>query len=347
MFGPRPNCAGKLALMRVLLLANATATSVTARTRVLIKTLLNDRYEVELALTQRRSHASRLAQTAARSGIDAVIVLGGDGTLNEVANGLAGTKCVMAALPGGSTNVFARTIGTDDDPLVATTTICDALDEGRVELIGLGEATPGTGAVASGRFFLFHCGIGFDAAVVNRVERRPKLKRYLAHPLYMLAAVETWLRSEHRNTKMTIFHNTARPDDADSVETAAGITSSFTVVLNTDPYTYLGSRPLSIAPAANLQNGLSVFALRTTKASVVAKALASALKISDDLSQLDSTVLHRVDDLTELAICAAERASSGKQSGNQIGYQIDGEYLGKTKSLRFAHRPRILPVVIP
>ncbi len=354
----------KLVPMRVLLLANGTASSVTARTRVLIKTLLNDRYEVELALTQHRGHASRLAYEAAMSGIDAVVVLGGDGTLNEVANGLAGTKCALAALPGGSTNVFARTIGTDDDPLVATTTICNALDEGRIELIGLGEATPGAGAVSheqtrptdpsspNSRLFLFHCGIGFDAAVVNRVERRPKLKRYLAHPLYMMAAVETWLRSEHRNTKMTVSHNSSGPARAsDSVsasnlasdgnDNAAssctdGITSSFTVVLNTDPYTYLGSLPLSLAPAANLQNGLSVIALRSTKASVVARTLAGALKNSDGLSQLDSTVLHRVDNLTELTVCATG-----------IGYQIDGEYLGKTDCLQFTHRPRILPVVIP
>ena len=151
--------------MRILLLVNESASSVTARTRVLIQAALGEHHEVELALTSRRGHASRLARGAASTGTDLVAVLGGDGTLNEAANGLAGTDCVLAALPGGSTNVFARTIGLDDDPLEATRQTIAAIATNSIESVGLGEV--------AGRYFLFHCGNGFDAAVVKQVERRP------------------------------------------------------------------------------------------------------------------------------------------------------------------------------
>ena len=369
--------------MRLLLLANATASSVTARTRVLIQTLLNDRHDVQLALTQRRGHAARLAREAAASGIDVVVVLAGDGTLNEVANGLAGTKCALGALPGGSTNVFARTIGTDDDPLAATTAICDSLDEDRIELIGLGEATPlgaatpqgvaapqGAAENIGGRLFLFHCGIGFDAAVVKRVEQWPKLKRYLAHPLYLVSAMAALVGGELHNSPMTVSLGSesggGTASSADAANSNGGTASSFTVVLNTDPYTYLGSRPLSVAPAANLHNGLSVVALRTTSPKAAVSALTGALRNSDGIGQLDSSVIYRSDDLAAVSVMASagkqtrwgkNRSASkfGNQASNQadnqvgyqIGYQIDGDYLGKVAGLSFTHRARILPVVLP
>ena len=135
--------------MRILLLVNESASSVTARTRVLIQTALAEHHDVELAMTSRRGHASRIARGAASTGTDIVVVLGGDGTLNEAANGLAGTDCALAALPGGSTNVFARTIGMSDDPLEATKQTIIAINQNSIKSVGLGEV--------SGRYFLFHC----------------------------------------------------------------------------------------------------------------------------------------------------------------------------------------------
>ena len=133
--------------MRILLLVNESASSVTARTRVLIQAALAEHHEAELAMTSRRGHASRLARGAASTGSDGVAVVGGDGTLNEAANGLAGTDCALAPLPGGSTNVFARTIGLDDDPLEATRQTIDAISDNSIKSVGLGEV--------AGRYFLF------------------------------------------------------------------------------------------------------------------------------------------------------------------------------------------------
>ena len=105
--------------MKVLLIVNPSASSVTARTRIVIQKALSADHRLEVSATTRRGHATRLAQSAANDGIDVVVVLGGDGTLNEAANGLAGSETALAAVPGGSTNVFARTLGLPDDPTAA------------------------------------------------------------------------------------------------------------------------------------------------------------------------------------------------------------------------------------
>ena len=163
--------------MKLLLVVNPSASSVTARTRIVIQKALSADHRLEVAATSRRGHATRLAQSAAHDGFDLVVVLGGDGTLNEVANGLAGTETALAALPGGSTNVFARTIGLPDDPVEATGSLLDALEAGSTQRIGLG--------VMNDRYFLFHAGIGFDAAVVEQVEhsRSFGLKMSMGHKL--------------------------------------------------------------------------------------------------------------------------------------------------------------------
>src|SRR6476620_6432626 len=122
--------------MNVLLLVNASASAVTARARVVIQKALAADHDVKVAETSRRGHATRLAQGAAATGTDVVVVLGGDGTLNEAANGLAGTSTALAALPGGSTNVFARTLGLPDDPVEATGVLLDALGRKSIRRVG-------------------------------------------------------------------------------------------------------------------------------------------------------------------------------------------------------------------
>src|SRR4029077_21267940 len=122
-------------------------------------------HEVSVAETGRRGHATRLALGAAADGIDVVVALGGDGTLTEAANGLAGTETALAVLPGGSTNVFARTIGLTNDPIEATGQLLAALARPTaIRSVGL--------AALNGRYFLFNAGVGFDAAVIAQVEKR-------------------------------------------------------------------------------------------------------------------------------------------------------------------------------
>jgi diacylglycerol kinase family enzyme len=151
--------------MNLLLVVNSFASSVTARNKVMIEEILSDDgHHVTLKETNRRGHATRFAQDAATRDVDAVLALGGDGTLNEVANGLAGSATALGVLPGGSTNVFARAIGMENDPVAAARQVAAGLQVGTVTPIGLGNV--------NGRYFCFHTGVGFDAAVVSQSDTR-------------------------------------------------------------------------------------------------------------------------------------------------------------------------------
>src|ERR687898_2817298 len=176
--------------LRILLVVNSFASSVTARNTVVVHRRLARGHDVELVETNRRGHATRFAHDAARRGIDVVVGYGGDGTLNEVATGIAGTDTALGVLPGGSTNVFARTIGLPNDPVAAVDVLARGIDAADMRPIGLGRV--------NGRFFCFHTGIGFDAAVVRAVEKRASMKRWLGHPLFMWAGLSTWARGYDR-----------------------------------------------------------------------------------------------------------------------------------------------------
>src|SRR5690606_13943041 len=166
----------------------------------------------------------------------------------EVATGIAGTDTALGVLPGGSTNVFARTIGLPNDPVDAVDLLAEGIDAAAFDPIGLGRV--------NGRFFCFHTGVGFDAAVVAAVEKRASLKRWLGHPLFITAALSTWLRGYDRHSphfRVTTANGTI--DDG-----------YFTIVLNTNPYTYLGNRPLDLSAAATLDRGLVAITFRPMKA---------------------------------------------------------------------------------
>ncbi len=296
---------------------NSAASSVTGRRRVVIHKALSADHDVKLAETVRRGHATRLARSAASDGADVVVVLGGDGTLNEAANGLAGTDTALAALPGGSTNVFARIIGLPDDPVDAAGQLLDALDRGAVTRIGLG--------AVDGRYFLFHCGIGFDAAVVEQVESRGPLKRWAGHPLFIYAAITTWLQRAHRH----------RPPvqvlDADGATLAEGLLA---IVLNANPYTYLGSRSFDLVPGLGLDEPLAVVTLPTLSPHRILPVGLKALRAGDVRGMPGARVHEQLTDLTVTA-------------DPPVAYQADGDHLGAAPRLRIRWTPDALRLVLP
>ncbi len=303
--------------MWILLLVNSAASSVTGRRRVVIQKALSADHDVRLAETARRGHASRLARSAAGEGVDAVVVLGGDGTLNEAANGLAGTTTALAALPGGSTNVFARIIGVADDPIEAAAELLEALEAGSTTRIGLG--------MVQGRYFLFHCGIGFDAAVVEQVERRGTWKRWAGHPLFIYAAIDTWRRRAHRSrSPMTVL-------DSDGRRLATGL---MTVILNANPYTFVGGRSLDLVPELSLGSPLSVVTLPSMSLHRLLPVAARALG-SGELADRKGVIVH--SGLTELSVHAEP----------EIGYQIDGDYMGTSTDLQVGWERDALELVVP
>ena len=296
---------------------------MTARGRVVIRKALSADHDVTMAETNRRGHATRLAQGAANVSVGSLtlqsgVCLGGDGTLNEVANGLAGTDTALAPLPGGSTNVFARTIGLPNDPIEATGVLLDGLNEHRIERVGLG--------AVNGRYFLFHVGIGFDAVVVKQVERRAALKRYVSHPLFIYAAFATWFR--HYDRSRPRF--SVRDDNGAAIDDGY-----FAICLNTNPYTYLGNRPFNVIPEPTLDRGLAIVTFRSLALIPLLQAAASALGFGRDIRRQK-----HLDVRTDLANFVVD-------GHGPFPYQVDGDYLGETERLVFKHQPDILKLVLP
>src|SRR6201992_608984 len=181
-FGARR--AGKSPKKRMLIIVNPYATTVSDRLRNLVVYALQGRYDVEAVQTQAQKHAPEMGGEARDGGYDVVVSFGGDGTLNEVANGLAGTDMPMAILPGGSANVVARSLGIPNDVVDATEHLLSLADEWGAGQIDLGRVAE--------RRFVFACGAGIDATVVKRVDAHPKLKARLGPWFYSWGGVSAF-----------------------------------------------------------------------------------------------------------------------------------------------------------
>ena len=286
-------------------------------------------HRLEVAVTNRRGHATRIAQNAAKDGIDIVVVLGGDGTLNEVANGLVDSGTAMAAIPGGSTNVFARTLGVPDDPIEATGALLDSLEAGTTHRIGLGSVNE--------RYFLFHSGIGFDAAVVEQVEKKGGvLKRFAGHPLFVIAAIGTWLRNyDKKRPAFRISTRKLGEEEIGDLE-ITGVEGLFSVCLNTDPYTYLGTRKISLAPNANLDTPLAIATFKNLTLKKLLPVVLGSLGIGKTTTT-SSRIVDLRGDVTEAQAVAYK----------SVPLQVDGDFLGNFKEFSFQYKAACLDVVMP
>ncbi len=303
------------------LVVNPIASSVTARARTPVIEALKAEHDLDIVETEGRGDAIRLARDAVAQGVDVVVVLGGDGTLNEAAAGLVGSTTALAALPGGSTNVFGRTLGVAHDPIDATNQLLRSLAARAFRRIGLGVAMP---TASDDRPFLFHLGLGFDAAVVNAMEQRWYLKRYLAHPAFVVAAVDTWLRHFDRDTRICVS----------SGEDVIAF-GPYAVVSNSDPYTYVLRRRLTISPHADLDRALAVTVLHHLGASLVVRAALSGIGTGRFVASTPD--ITQRGDLTRLSVTA----------DRPFAWQVDGDYLGTLTRLDVRYEPDTLTLVVP
>lgn len=313
--------------MHVLLVVNTTASAVTERVRSEVERCLATSHDLDIVTTTHRGHATEVAASAVARGVEAIAVLGGDGTLNEVANALVGTDRVLAALPGGSTNVFARSVGLPRDPVEAATTTALALDTGALERIGVGEVTADAGAP---RAFLCHTGIGWDAALVAEVERRRRGGRRRATiPLFVGAGVRTFVGGYDRRHA----HVAVR---ASSVGDEVVPDGRFVLVMNSDPYTFLGRRPFRVAPDADRHSGLAVVTMRRLGWPTFLRTVSQALA-GDGLHSSG-----HVEVRTRMADALVETLPSRP---DRTPYQVDGDHLGAARRWSFRYRPDALLVV--
>jgi diacylglycerol kinase family enzyme len=303
------------------MIVNPIASKVTTRARAPITASLAAEHEVEVVETAERGDATKLAREAADLGVDVVVVLAGDGTLNEAANGLIDTTTAIASLPGGSTNVFARALGVSHNPIEAAQQLLRSLAARSFVRIGVGAATQPDG---TDRWFLFHLGLGFDAAVVKEMEERWYLKRYFAHPAFAIAAVDTWLRRYDHDTRLRIA--------IDNEPVGGG---PYAVVSNADPYTYVLRRRLTISPNAGLDRALAVTILQNLHASLVARAAASGLATGRFVANAPDIV--QCADVTNVSVTA----------DRPFQWQVDGDYLGHVDRLDIRYDPDSLTIVTP
>lgn len=303
---------------RMLVVANPYATTMSARLRNLVVSALHGRYEVDAIDTNARGHATEVCREAASEGYDVVVSFGGDGTVNEVANGLAGCATPLTCLPGGATNVLCKMLGIPGDIVDATEHLLAMADTWSPRRIDLG--------TANGRAFTYSSGFGLDASVVKRIEASPGLKRHkLREYFFVYAAVETVLREYVRHPPRMEVQLEGRVDRA--------IT---TLVQNGEQFTFLDDKPIYIAEGAGLQTGtLAGVALRGVTPRDI-PGIARRL-----LSSKRSIVGHRqildFRDVEELRCVSSD--------GRPIPLHVDGDHLGDVTEAVFGVMPGALGVV--
>ena len=294
--------------MRILVVGNPRATAMSARERDVLAHALGGADELQIEETANRGHAAALACRAMRSQVDVVVALGGDGTVNEIVNGLLtdGVHDRIPALgivPAGSTNVFARALGLPNDPIEATGALLEALRAGRRRRVSVGRLDE--------RWFVFAAGVGFDAAVIAGVERQRQKGRKSTIGLYTRVALREFFRADRRRPQLHID----LPDGTviDDVYMA--------VVANADPWTYVGQRPLRPTPEASLDGGLELYA-RTRMGVLSASLSMVSMARRRPRAGIGSSVTH---DLPGLVI----RADSA------VPIQVDGDLLGDREKIHF------------
>jgi diacylglycerol kinase family enzyme len=307
---------------RMLVIVNPYATTVSDRLKNLVVYALQGRYEVEAVLTEAKSHATDIGREACDGGYDVVVAFGGDGTLNEVANGVAGTDIPVTVLPGGSTNVVCRTLGIPNDVVDATEHLLALADDFHPRKVDLG--------VANGRRFVFACGCGLDATAAQRVDSHPKLKARGGRWFYTYAVVAGFYRHYLRDPVVMRL--------AAGAESADGVTA---IVQNSDPFTYFGRQPLRVCEGAALDNGTLSAAMLGRAAqrdvpTIAARALSERLRTSGH-RQID-----HFEGLTEARI-----ESISQRGGSLRGFpvQVDGDYIGDHTEINLGIEPGALTVV--
>ena len=307
--------------MRALAVVNQQATTTSERTRHVLLSALQHELKVDVVETTHRGHAVELARQARVDGLDLVIAVGGDGTVNEVVNGLLGDDGApkvpdLAIVPGGSTNVFARNLGLPESPVEATGLLLDAVRTGRRTPIGLGRLDE--------RWFTFCAGVGYDADVIRAVEELRARGRRSTLPLYTRAAVRRFFAQPHRRHGEIVLERSG-------AEPVGGI--SMAVITNCAPWTYLGGRPLNPTPQARFDAGLDVFALQGLRVFSALRHLAQiTLTASRGPRGGDVVVLH-------------DQAGFTLSAPAPVPVQVDGDYLGERTRMTLLSRPAAVHVV--
>ena len=308
--------------MLALLVVNPQATATTPAGRDVLAHALASDVKLEILETDHRGHAAEAAAQAARDGFDLVVAHGGDGTVNEVVNGLLSATDaetpMLGVVPGGSANVFAGALGLPRDPVEATHRLLQAIETGHSRTIGLGKVQLGADTQ---RWFTFNAGIGWDAEVVAAVENRRSKKASPA--LYLRTTVTQYLRQLRAKPALTV--------ELDGEQPVTDIRLAF--VCNTDPWTYLGDKPLHLIPGCSFDSGLGLFALSGLAPGTIVRHAGQVLRGASHPK--GRNLLFR-DDEPHIRVTSAK----------PFRVQVDGDLLGEQNEVHFVSVPAALRVAL-
>jgi diacylglycerol kinase family enzyme len=303
--------------LRLALIANPHASRFSGRQRDRVVATLAARHKVELLQTGHPGQATELAGQAVAGGVEVVAVLGGDGTVNEVVNGLRSSAVALGLLGGGRVNVVARGLGLPVDPDRAAARLVELLAARARRRLTLG--------VADERCFALNAGLGLGGAIVREVERRQRAKQLYGDRAYVAAGLKALLVGYDRDhPHLTVHLPDGRPP----------LHGFFALVGNGDPFTYLGRRPFRPTPKATWEGGLDLLVGQTMATRSLARALTGMLSPHPRPGYPGLPVLPDVDGFS-------------LSSDIPLPFQLDGEYVGDRTSVTFGCLRSALQVVAP
>src|SRR6266567_797579 len=272
--------------------------------------------DLDVERTQYRGHARELA---AATSADLVIVHGGDGSINEVVNGVMGLtegRPLIAVIPGGGANVLARALGVPLDAAAAIRQIRETLAAGRHRTIGLG--------LAADRYFTFSAGLGWDAEVGREVDRMRAQGHRESVTLFLRTMIrQYYLGTDRRQPALTL--------ERDGEPPIGGLFMS--IITNRSPWTYVRDRPLLPVPNPDFNSGLDLLALQRLRLTTVFNAVGQMLYVRSRPPRGRGM----------LSVLGSE--SLTLRSARPIAIQADGENLGETEAVKFQFVPHALRIV--
>ena len=298
-------------MLRAHLIMNPEARGVTPALQHLMTTALEARFKLGVTGTHARDAGVVVARRAVDSGAELLIAFGGDGLVNEVVNGMAGSDATLAIIPGGTMNVFARNLGIPTNPTEAADHI--------LRIAGYTEPRRMSLGLANDRYFTFACGCGFDAEAAARVEDHRSAKRRYGEPYFYAAALATFAASYALKKP---FLTCEGEFGTEEVVLAVGLVGN--------AYAYLAGRPLRLAPNGPPDGGLGLFMVRRLSFVHLPRYAFGALTGRFGPGAVS------LADLDEFTVSGDE----------PVAYHVDGETLEPASKVHVRPAPHTLSVLV-
>ena len=313
------------------MVVNPQATSTSPRVTDVIIKAFSSELQLDVVATTHRGHGIEIGQRARNTDVDVVITLGGDGIVNELINGLLAEGAnpagpMLATVPGGSANVFARSLGLAINPVEAAGQLLQALRTGSARTIGLGTVQVTSSAPDPGpklRWFATNAGMGLDAEVIAAMERERRGGHAATPARYLAITLQEYLTAtDRRRPHLTIERPGSPP--------VTGV--YLAIIQNTAPWTYIGSLPVNPCPAASFDSGLDMFALLSLSVASTARAAQRMLTGHRSTGSRSMVIWH-------------DQAQLRVQADQPMALQVDGEAAGEVLGMELHSRPNALRIV--